>query len=244
MKTLKIFGLGVCLLSGSVMAQVVVEAETATTLNGTIKVNPAGTGLDGIKAVVPGGDGTYDATATWAEYENISIPAAGDYNFITNTSGFQATSTVEIFVNGTSKGIITVPSTGGWGTYMDSDPLLVTLPAGTITVKLGFGSTSSNTGFLMNIDKFTIATPTITGLNKLTSNDFKVRQNKQQNSLTIESEKYQSAVVYLYDITGASIKSATMYNGVSEISTSNLNKGIYMVQINANGEKFTQKIVL
>jgi hypothetical protein len=243
MKTLKIFGLGLCLLSGSVMAQIVVEAETANTLNGTIKVHPAGTGLDGIKAIVPGGDGTYDATATWAEYENISIPTAGDYHFITNTSGFQATSTIEVFVNGTSKGIITVPGTGGWGTYMDSSPLLVTLPAGTIKVKLGFGSTSENTGFLMNIDKFTITTPT-TGLNTISSSDVKVLVNKQQNSLTIESEKYQSAVVSIYDITGASIKSANMYNGYTELSTSNFSKGIYMVQIIANGEKFTQKIVL
>ncbi len=243
MKTLNIFGLGVCLLSGSVMAQVVVEAETATTLNGTIQVDASGVGLGSIKAIVPGGDGTYDATATWAEYENISIPAAGDYNFITTTSGYSATATVEIFVNGTSKGIITVPSTGGWGTYIDSAPLLVTLPAGTIKVKLGFGASDNAVGWLMNIDKFTIATPS-TGLKNLTSNDFKVMLNKQQNSLTIESEKYQSAVMSLYDITGASIKSATMYNGVSEISTSNLNKGIYMIQINANGEKFTQKIVL
>ena len=243
MKKLKIFGLGVCLLSGSVMAQIVVEAETASLLNGQIQIDGSGVGLGSIKAIVPGGDGTYDATATWAEFSNISIPAAGDYNFIVKTSGFKSTATVEIFVNGTSKGKITVSSTGAWGTYVDSSPLLVTLPAGTITVKLGFGDSEGANGYLMNIDKFTITTPS-TGLNKLTSNDFKVMLNQQQNSLRIESEKFQSAIVSLYNITGASIQSVTMYNGYADISTSKLNKGIYMIQINANGEKFTQKITL
>lgn len=242
MKIFKIFGLGACLFSSSVMAQVTVEAETASLLNGTIKVN--GTVLDGIKAIVPGGVGTYDAKATWAEYQNVSIPTAGDYSLITKTSGFSATATIEVFVNNTSKGTITVPSAGGWGTYLDSNPLAITLPAGNITIKLGFGSSTSATGFLMNIDKFTISPATVTSLKEMTSNDIKVLVNKQQNSIRIESEKYQNAVVALYDITGASIQSVKMYNGYIEISTSKLNKGIYMIQINANGEKFTQKVAL
>ena len=244
MKIFKFFGLAACVFSSSVMAQIVVEAESASLLNGTIQIDATTTALGSIKALVPGGAGTYDATATWAEFSNISIPAAGDYNFITTTSGYSGTATVEVFVNGTSKGIINVPSTGGWGTYLDSSPLLVTLPAGTITVKLGFGSSTSATGFLMNIDKFTIATPSASGLNNMTSNDIKVMLNNQQNSLRIESEKYQNAIVALYDITGASIQSVKMNNGYTEISTSNLNKGIYMIQINANGEKYTKKIVL
>lgn len=242
MKTLKILGLGACLLSSSVMAQIVVEAETAALLNGNIQIDGTTTALGSIKAIDPAVPVVYNATATWAEFTDITIPTAGDYHFITKTATFRDAATIEVFVNGTSKGVIAVPFTGGWQNYVDSSPLLVTLPAGTIKVKLGFGATNSVVDFLMNIDKFTITKAT--GLKKITIDDIKILVNKQLKSLKIESEKYPNAEVKLIDITGVSIQTVTMSNGCADINISNLNKGIYIIQLTVDGQYYTQTIAL
>lgn len=236
---------GMCLmgLSYSATAQdFEIEAENATTLNGNIKVSNAGTELDGIKAV--DAEGNYDGTITWAEYENVEIPALGNYTVSALTSGYQASTRITVSVDGTDVATLELLNTGGWGTYEWSSNELAGLPAGSHTIRLTFWHVGESTGFLCNVDKVNFRSGDYTSVNDIAETNVSVYPTPASDVVFIDLDGKEDAMISAYSLSGQEVISGQQISGKGEINVSSLKSGIYLLKIEMKDGIINRKLIV
>lgn len=94
----------------------------------------------------------------WLAY-TTTIAEAGDYTFAFRAATPNSNATIRVLVDDADvSGAIAIPSTGGWQAWATATSGAVSLPAGSHTLKLVFGYTGSNPGYLFNLNSVTVAT--------------------------------------------------------------------------------------
>ncbi len=89
--------------NGSTPVVVHIEAENFNEVGGSV--------------VVAGGVVGYIDAGEWFKYTNVNIPAAGTYKVEYRVASALTTAQFTLDRDGTGLGTISVPNTGGWGTY-------------------------------------------------------------------------------------------------------------------------------
>jgi hypothetical protein len=68
-------------------------------------------------------------------------------------------------------------------------------------------------------------------------------QNRSFN-LSFSSDDFESGELSIYDSMGRLVQSQTILNTNTEIQTSDFPKGIYMMNLEVNGQRFLERIVV
>lgn len=97
-------------------------------------------------------------------------------------------------------------------------------------------------GLFANIVQGTMGTPLSN--NKLeNSSKFNIYPNPVKDVLSINGEVLKNATVNIYDVTGTLLLSNSISGTFSEINTSSLKPGVYLVKINTGNNEFVKQIV-
>lgn len=233
--------------STAMAQEVIVEAESATTLNGTIKVNNAETALDGIKAVDP--DDTsdpviYNGTITWAEYENVEFTAAGDYTISALTTGFAAAN-LTVAINGTDATTIALTGTGGWQSWTwFASTAPVNIPAGNHTIRITFSRPDEGTGFVCNFDQIKFAVGGATSIKEVSNTNVSVFPNPTSTYVSIDLGGEQTATISAYSLTGEKVFAERVISAQEELNVSSFKSGIYLLKIETTSGVTTQKLII
>ncbi|MCO5176243.1 MAG: S8 family serine peptidase [Thermomicrobiales bacterium] len=92
----------------------------------------------------------------WLSYA-ATVAEAGNYTFSFRVATPNSNATVRVLVDDADvSGQIAISSTGGWQTWANSMSSAVALPAGSHTVKLVFGYSGSNPGYLFNLNSVSV----------------------------------------------------------------------------------------
>jgi hypothetical protein len=149
--------------TGSVIYNSLAEIAVISTGGGsdsTIVIEEAENGFCGVDGSVDNSNSGYTATG-YANTDNqngkgvdyqISVPAAGSYQFMVRHANGNSSRSGVYIVNGSNQDSITLPATGAWTTYEDSTTVNLDLLSGTNTIRL---EATNNSG-LSNIDSLTI----------------------------------------------------------------------------------------
>jgi hypothetical protein len=108
-----------------------------------------------------------------------------------------------------------------------------------ITVTPG---TNGNSFFL---DEISLTSFAKLGLKENTSAvNFNVYPNPANGNFTINLEAFQNASYVITDISGKQVKASNLAGEETSVNCEGLNSGVYFVEVNADGAKSTQKIVI
>ena len=99
---------------------------------------------------------------------------------------------------------------------------------------------SSNEVFYDNISLKAAPTASVSNLS---ASDFAIYPNPANDVVTIESNNLDISGVTIYNFLGASVYSNASFNG-GQINVSSLNKGVYILKIEATGGILTKKLVI
>jgi hypothetical protein len=119
-----------------------IEAESYSSMFGVQKETTTDTG--------GGQDVGYIDSGDWMEYSGVNVPAAGDYSVQYRVASQTAKGVIQFNFDGSSKGTLTLPTTGGWQTWATTSTTVSGLTAGTHTIRL-----AANTGGF-NLNWFSI----------------------------------------------------------------------------------------
>jgi len=90
-------------------------------------------------------------------------------------------------------------------------------------------------------DNFSL-TEDVLSVNEFSTSNFKVYPNPSSDQIFIESNNLDISSVAIFDILG---KEVYFHNGaVDKINVSSLSKGVYILNLNADGEKYTKKLII
>lgn len=96
-------------------------------------------------------------TGEWLSY-SATIAEAGNYTFSFRVATPNSNATVRVLVDDVDvSGPIAIASTGGWQTWANTVSGAVALPAGSHTLKLVFGYSGANPGYLLNLNSVSVA---------------------------------------------------------------------------------------
>lgn len=195
---------------------------------GTIfKITPTGTGytklleFDGAtKGRYPYGSLVFDGTALYGMTFQGGLDNWGTlYKILPNGTGFSKLADFD----GISKGM------NPWGSLISSGNTLYGMTSG--------GGVNSFAGVLFKYDTSTLSTAS-----HLWKDKYRVYPNPSSALVTIEIENdLLTATASIYTLLGQKISSFSIQTNKINVS---LSKGIYMVQIEKDGHKTTQKIVV
>ena len=192
-----------------------------------------------------GGTATWDhAKTTLTTSANLSNDAANTITFRINPIGitgtrdhllkFEGAGAAEYFFTTTNSGWQTI--TANFGAGLGSYPVIVLF---TDSGSPGNGFTNANTGtYLVDDIKFASVLSTA----KFDKSTVKMYPNPVKNSLTIEAN---SAIqrVSVYNVLGQEVMARNPKSNTTTLQTSSLQKGVYMVKTDIDGNISTNKII-
>lgn len=151
-----------------------------------------------------------------------------------------------------------IPDVSGAVTYIAGNPINLTAPYGTWQekvfpvgssyenqiVRFGIRCVSSD-AYMFMVDDFKVSGTITAGLNDVLANKFSMFPNPANNIVTISNtENILVNTVNITDVNGR-IVLANNYNGVNaaELNVSELNAGIYFININTSEGSVTKKLI-
>ncbi|MCG8700801.1 MAG: carbohydrate-binding protein [Bacteroidales bacterium] len=181
----------------------------------------------------------------WAEY-SVNIPQAGTYSMTFRVAG-RKSATIAVESNNNSVGSVNVSATGDWQTWTTVGPISVDLPAGNQTIKLSFLN-AAITNPLINVNWMEIYTPGLKSSEELNNtpslNDVSIYPNPSTGVLNININSEESAALKIINISGATVYNSFIDSKVNAIDVSDLEPGIYMVEINTTTNTTLQKVII
>jgi hypothetical protein len=120
---------------------------------------------------------------------------------------------------------------------------VIDLSAHTGNVRLAFHNNNLANAIATIVDNIKVRGGATTGLNNVNGNsEISIYPNPATSNFTINNAR--NANVKVVDMMGRVVLSQKVANNSEMISTSNLNQGVYVVEINNNGKVSNQKLVI
>lgn len=191
------------------------------------------------------GEGGYNvgwvSGGEWLEY-TVNVTAAGTYVLEVRVASQNATgsSLRADFGKIDKTGKMTVPNTGGWQVYTTISKE-VTLEAGEQIMTLRMGDGAFNINYI-NIKEKDV----VLGVTPREETSVKIFPNPATEKLTIEleSDPGKNASLKMYDSSGVVVRKQKLVSRKTEISTEQMKRGMYVLQIRAKDQTLTRKIVI
>ena len=118
------------------------------------------------------------------------------------------------------------------------------LPLGTTVNNTAFIYFDFNSPVVTNTTTNTITTATGISKSAIATPQFAIFPNPATNSVTISiDEKMLGSTLTVYDITGRKMSAVQLSTVNRQLSTENFSSGIYLLEINKNGEKAVKRLV-
>lgn len=167
-----------------------------------------------------------------------NIPAANftnlklSFDVATNSTSNSDANKVAVYVNGTQ--ITNIPSQtfSATNTFVTVSDLAIQ-NADVITLKFEYTATSNPSGVGYRLDNFKITGERIAGVN--TPDALKFRATVNGSDLQIKNVA-NGATVEIFSALGSKVQTSVLENG--KVSVDNLSKGMYIVRVGKNTQKF------
>ena len=208
------------------------EAESATTSGGSLNTNHPG----------------YSGTGFWDNVGAVGINieftvnsiSGGSTDITCRYSSGTENKTMTMYVNGVKYKVLTFISTKGWDNWASSVEN-VNLNAGNNTIKYQFDT--GNTGYI-NVD-YILTSPISTSVNQVNSDQkISVYPNPAKDVISFKNMEPNTRIA-IFTIDGKIVYQQTALTPeVITINVSNLERGVYMVQLQNNEKIKTQKLIL
>lgn len=106
------------------------------------------------------------------------------------------------------------------------------------------GNGSSDAGDLVKTSNLVISEATSNGVKSFSAAGMSIYPVPFSTEITIEkgTQTFETAAVEIYTLDGRKVLQTTISGSVATINTENLAKGIYIVNVNANGSHIVQKV--
>lgn len=208
-------------------------------VDGTVDTNHTGyTGTGFSNTVNASGNGI-----TWS----VSVPLSGNYDLIWRyANGGSTDRTAQIMVDGSIvMSSISMPTTGSWDTWAETSATTISLPAGTVLIRLE----ATNSSGLSNIDYISIYGATVTPVSCAGQKSVVLSSGQLENMENIfypnpvEQMLYfnipdleETIQVDILNMNGAVLISKELNANDQNIDVTNLSKGSYIIKACYNGE--------
>lgn len=179
----------------------------------------------------------YIDNGEWMEY-SINLSETDTFDVWVNNASMINGGKFKLYID--NEELLTSPTfsaTGGWSTFNETiigEEIII--ESGDHILKLEFTAAGFNIDYL----RFSSA---VSAISKPIEQLKNVYPNPTSTTLTIDAKEYQNDTFTLYDLTGTII-STTVLNGDSfQVSTAQLQPGIYIGQLESDGQVQSVKIV-